>query len=165
VRTQQASGWGRYTTVIDDINQRRLSRRRGCRGSRAWRPNVLFWAEVAGRGEGLERLWRSRKVSVSHLHLEAHCCRWLLIAHDNALSDTFPLTQEFLTMMLGIQRAGVSIAASFLQKADRPSARHFRPARVARHRRRGDRKKLAMSRFRSILPICLVVFLAASSRS
>jgi len=50
-------------------------------------------------------------------------------------------------MMLGIQRAGVSIAASLLQKADRPSARHFRAARVARHRRRGDRMKLAMSHF------------------
>ena len=50
-------------------------------------------------------------------HLEERCCRWLLIAHDSALSDTFLLTQEFLAMMLGVQRAGVSIAASFLQKA------------------------------------------------
>jgi len=50
-------------------------------------------------------------------HLEERCCRWLLIAHDSALSDTFQLTQEFLAMMLGVQRAGVSIPASFLQKA------------------------------------------------
>ena len=54
----------------------------------------------------------------NRLHsLEERCCRWLLMAHDSALSDTFPLTQEFLAMMLGVQRAGVSIAASFLQKA------------------------------------------------
>ena len=39
-------------------------------------------------------------------HLEARCCRWLLIAHDSALSDTSPLTHEFLAMMLGSQRSG-----------------------------------------------------------
>lgn len=54
----------------------------------------------------------------NRLHsLQERCCRWLLIAHDSALSDTFPLTQEFLAMMLGVHRPGVSIAASFLQKA------------------------------------------------
>ena len=54
----------------------------------------------------------------NRLHsLEERCCRWLLIAHDSALSDTFPLTHEFLAMMLGSQRAGVSIVANFLQKA------------------------------------------------
>lgn len=54
----------------------------------------------------------------NRLHsLEERCCRWLLIAHDNALSDTFPLTHEFLAMMLGVQRAGVSIAANLLKRA------------------------------------------------
>jgi CRP-like cAMP-binding protein len=50
-------------------------------------------------------------------HLEERCCRWLLIAHDSALSDRFALTHEFLAMMLGSQRAGVSIALSTLKKA------------------------------------------------
>ncbi len=54
----------------------------------------------------------------NRLHtLEERCCRWLLIAHDSALSDTFPLTHESLAMMLGAQRAGVSVAVSYLQKA------------------------------------------------
>jgi CRP-like cAMP-binding protein len=50
-------------------------------------------------------------------YLEERCCRWLLIAHDSARADTFLLTHEFLAMMLGVQRAGVSITAQALQKA------------------------------------------------
>ncbi|HKW54613.1 MAG TPA: Crp/Fnr family transcriptional regulator [Stellaceae bacterium] len=49
--------------------------------------------------------------------IEERCCRWLLIAHDSARTDTFPLTHEFLAMLLGVQRAGVSVAAGALQKA------------------------------------------------
>jgi CRP-like cAMP-binding protein len=49
-------------------------------------------------------------------HLDERCCRWLLIAHDSAQSDTFPLTQEFLAMMLGVQRSGVSATARALHK-------------------------------------------------
>lgn len=49
-------------------------------------------------------------------HLEQRCCRWLLIAHDNARSGTFPLTHEFLAMMLGVRRTGVSITLSLLKK-------------------------------------------------
>jgi CRP-like cAMP-binding protein len=33
-------------------------------------------------------------------------------------SDSFTLTQEFLAMMLGVQRTGVSAAAGGLQRAD-----------------------------------------------
>jgi CRP-like cAMP-binding protein len=54
----------------------------------------------------------------NRLHsLEERCCRWLLIAHDSALADTFPLTHHFLAVMLGVQRSGVTIAARFLKKA------------------------------------------------
>ena len=52
----------------------------------------------------------------NRLHtLEERCCRWLLIAHDSALSDSFPMTHEFLAIMLGTQRSGVSLAAKALQ--------------------------------------------------
>jgi CRP-like cAMP-binding protein len=57
-------------------------------------------------------------------HIDERCCRWLLIAHDSARSDTFSLTHEFLAMMLGVQRAGVSITANTLQKAGLIQYRH-----------------------------------------
>jgi CRP-like cAMP-binding protein len=45
------------------------------------------------------------------------CARWLLMTHDRVDSDTIPLTHEFLAMMLGTQRSGVTIAAATLQNA------------------------------------------------
>lgn len=63
--------------------------------------------------------WKlAQTAACNRLHsLEERCCRWLLTAHDNALADSFPLTHEFLAMMLGVQRSGVSITAAYLQKA------------------------------------------------
>jgi len=49
--------------------------------------------------------------------LEQRCCRWLLMTHDRMGSDEFLLTQEFLAMMLGVQRTGVTTAAGSLQRA------------------------------------------------
>ncbi len=45
------------------------------------------------------------------------CSRWLLMTHDRVGADDIPLTQEFLAMMLGTSRSGVSIAAATLQQA------------------------------------------------
>jgi CRP-like cAMP-binding protein len=49
--------------------------------------------------------------------LEQRCCRWLLMTHDRMQSDGFLLTQEFLAMMLGVRRAGVTVAAAGLKRA------------------------------------------------
>jgi CRP-like cAMP-binding protein len=49
--------------------------------------------------------------------LEQRCSRWLLMTHDRMESDSFLLKQEFLAMMLGVRRAGVSAAAGALQRA------------------------------------------------
>jgi CRP-like cAMP-binding protein len=41
--------------------------------------------------------------------------RWLLMCRDRVGCDELPLTQEFLSLMLGVRRAGVSLAMSILQ--------------------------------------------------
>lgn len=45
------------------------------------------------------------------------CARWLLMTQDRVDSPRIRLTHEYLAMMLGTQRSGVTIAAGTLQKA------------------------------------------------
>jgi CRP-like cAMP-binding protein len=54
----------------------------------------------------------------NRLHsLYERCARWILMTQDRVKSDKIPLTQEFLGMMLGSRRSGVTIAASTLRAA------------------------------------------------
>ena len=43
--------------------------------------------------------------------------RWLLQTRDRIESDRIPLTQEFLSQMLGVRRTTVTVVAGVLQEA------------------------------------------------
>jgi CRP-like cAMP-binding protein len=66
----------------------------------------LFFNQVAQSG------------ACAHFHnMEQRCCRWLLMTYDRSQTEEFMLTHEFLAMMLGVRRAGVSTVAGILKKA------------------------------------------------
>lgn len=45
------------------------------------------------------------------------CARSLLMTHDRVPGDNFPLTHQFLAYMLGVRRAGVTIALNALESS------------------------------------------------
>jgi CRP-like cAMP-binding protein len=49
--------------------------------------------------------------------IEERAARWLLMADDRIDGDDLPLTHEFLGLMLGTHRPGVTIALQALEKA------------------------------------------------
>ena len=60
----------------------------------------------------------SQSVACNRLHtLDERCARWLLMTHDRVEGDRFELTHEFLSYMLGVRRAGVTVAMGTLQAA------------------------------------------------
>ena len=58
--------------------------------------------------------------------IEARLARWLLMCHDRVDGDELLLKHEFLSMMLGVRRSGVTIAMQQLEGAGRIRARRGR---------------------------------------
>jgi CRP-like cAMP-binding protein len=58
--------------------------------------------------------------------IEERLARWLLMAHDRVDGDELPLTHEFLGMMLGSPRPGVTLAVQALEKEGLIDARRAR---------------------------------------
>jgi CRP-like cAMP-binding protein len=95
---------------------------------------VALRVQGAALNEALDRSAPLRRLLLHYVHafhnqvtqtaacngnhtLDERLARWLLMVHDRAEGDTFPMTQEFMSMMLGVRRAGVSVTANILQKA------------------------------------------------
>jgi CRP-like cAMP-binding protein len=58
--------------------------------------------------------------------IEARLARWILMAHDRLDGDELPLTHEFLAIMLGTQRSGVTLAMQALEGHGAISAKRVR---------------------------------------
>ena len=67
----------------------------------------------------------TQTAACNRLHaLEQRCARWLLMTHDRVDGDELALTQEFLSYMLGVRRAGVTEACGTLQRSALIRYRH-----------------------------------------
>ena len=93
----------------------------------AWRLDATAFAELASTGPlhllmlryteaFLTQVAQTAACNGAHL-VEERCARWLLMTHDRVDGDEFPLTHEFLAFMLGVRRAGVTVAMRALQDA------------------------------------------------
>ena len=69
--------------------------------------------------------------------LEVRLARWLLMAHDRIGDDRLPLTHEFLSLMLGVRRPGVTQTLHTLR--DQGSISFSRGQIAVKHRKQLER--------------------------
>jgi CRP-like cAMP-binding protein len=90
-------------------------------GGNGWRMPAAAFIEAMNRSASLRNLMmksaQAFMIQTAHTalangraKLEERLARWLLMAHDRLSSDAVPLTHEFLAVMLGVRRAGVTVA-------------------------------------------------------
>ena len=57
----------------------------------------------------------SSSIAAAGQTIEQRLARWLLMCHDRVEGDIIPLSHDFISMMLGVRRAGVSITMKALK--------------------------------------------------
>jgi CRP-like cAMP-binding protein len=94
----------------------------------AWRISAGKLRQALGRSQPLDTLVRryaavrlrqtAQVVACDALHPAAErLSRWLLMSHDRVGRNEFPMTQEFMSELLGVRRPSVSLFAGTLQEA------------------------------------------------
>jgi CRP-like cAMP-binding protein len=94
----------------------------------AWMLTLDRFLDLLDRLPGLDAIARKhvqlmlveafQGVACNRMHpLEQRLSRWLLVCHDRSVGNDLPLTQEFIALLLGVQRPTVTIAVGPLQRA------------------------------------------------
>ncbi|MGF9761894.1 Crp/Fnr family transcriptional regulator [Microvirga sp. 0TCS3.31] len=95
-------------------------------GGHGWRIAAQDLEQAMARSSSLHRQLL-RYAQASHVQVsetafanansdvEARLARWLLMCHDRVEGDDIPLTHEFIAMMLGVRRPGVTVALHVLE--------------------------------------------------
>jgi CRP-like cAMP-binding protein len=83
-------------------------------------------------------------IANARAHIDQRLARWILMAHDRMGDNTLPLTHEFLSLMLGVRRAGVTEALQSLKRQkliengrNKIVIRNRKGGRGLRHARKG----------------------------
>lgn len=80
-----------------------------CHASPALHRAVLLYSQVF-----MTQVAETSRVNARHT-VETRLARWLLMAHDRADGDDLPLTHEFLSLMLGVRRPGITVSLHVLE--------------------------------------------------
>jgi CRP-like cAMP-binding protein len=102
-----------------------------------WRIEAALFRQVLGASPSLRALIQGyvqafliqvaeTAVSNGMLTIEQRLARWLLMCQVRTGLDDLPLTHEFLAIMLGVQRPGVTIAIQMLEGSGLVKARRGR---------------------------------------
>lgn len=96
-------------------------------GGLAWRMESQAFMAVLTESSGFRKILDRYAYVVQAQLSQASACirfheisprlaRWLLMCHDRSPADSFPMTQTFLSTMLGVRRVSVTNAAGGLQE-------------------------------------------------
>ena len=94
----------------------------------AWRVSASDFKTELARSSSLQQVVKlylyvlmsqlASSVACLRFHkIQPRLARWLLMSQDRAHSERFRVTQEFLSLMLGVRRVGITTAAGALQRA------------------------------------------------
>ena len=91
--------------IVDDVDGRREIVRR-ISPSAALKRGVFLFTHLL-----MIRIAQTAAYNRFHL-MRQQMARWMLMTHDRVNSNEFRITQEFLALMPGVRRVGVSVAMS-----------------------------------------------------